>query len=266
MVVVLMTLAVNYSLAIGCGDPCFSESDSPVDFPDHMFISSTLQKAPTCYTGIAGFSMAAITGVMMGLLRYFQIKHIAAGLEPEELKENIMRKNDASLKYLFVFGVSLVILSIFPPDDAALLQSIVHYCCSCFTFVCFLVFVVLQLNRIEGTLISLPPRVRSNDIEIPLLHSDAQCPYECLQSYNLKKKWLSVLIVLGSSFLLSMQAWTYLNKPRPLFVAVALFSETSEVLTVILGSIFIGLTDFTVAEKQYAHLRPNPVPEPLPQS
>lgn len=52
-----------------------------------------------------------------------------------------------------------------------------------------------------------------------------------------------------------MQAWGYAPKHTPIYTTVALVAEVAEVITVILGSCFIGMTDFMRIEKLYGHLR-----------
>lgn len=174
MVVVLMTITVNYILAIGCGDACYPESDTPIDFPDHLFISTTLQKPPTRVIGLVGFSLASLTGVMMGLARCLQIHSLTECIQTQTVQENLRRKNRASVKYLLIFGISLVLLTVFPPqENKSSAQTAIHYFCSFLTFATFLVFVIVQLHQIEGTLVTLPAHPPSeNDVEIPFLSTD----------------------------------------------------------------------------------------------
>ena len=155
-VITLCTVIVNYSIAVGCRHACYTASDGPLTFPDHVFISATLRKPPTRFTGLVGFSCTALFGVIAGIGRFLQIRDIAlATIDEAETRDRILRRNRASLKYLFVFGVALIGLCVAWPEEHFSLRTLIHYLMVFFTFTSILFFLYLQIYIIERQLATL---------------------------------------------------------------------------------------------------------------
>lgn len=171
MVSVVMTLVANYALGVLC-EACYDEG-SEVHFPDGLYISNTLVRSPTHYIGIAGFGLAAISGIVIGMSRYYQVQSLAEGIEPENVRNHVQKFNRASVKYIWFFGINLVLSATCISDDAENLINVVHGVTSVFAFIGFVMFAIVQLDRIEATLVSIPTHSSfENDIEIPLLQTD----------------------------------------------------------------------------------------------
>ena len=170
-VTTLCTVIVNYSIAVGC-HACYTASDGPLTFPDHVFISATLRKPPTRFTGLVGFSCTALFGIIAGIGRFVQIRDIVyATIDEAETREKLIRRNRASLKYLLTFGLALIGLCVAWPEEHSSLRTLVHYFMVFFTFTSILIFLYLQIYLIERQLATLLCRsdAESSSPDIPFL-------------------------------------------------------------------------------------------------
>lgn len=167
-VTIVATVVVNYALALLCDD-CYVEGNS-VQFPDHLFISSTLREPPTHYIGMAGFCTAAILGITAGTSRFYQVQSLTERIELQSIRDQIQLKNRASVIRLWIFGVSLIVLSICIRKHQPFPLNLVHSFSSFLMMMAFLEFVLLQLDGVERTLMTNLPHTYPDTA--PLLYTD----------------------------------------------------------------------------------------------